>query len=164
MSDLNYLTVAEYAAAKHITKQAVYKQLNTKLKAFLVVVDGQKYIDKAALGIPTDADKSTIEPDLNEVEQPLNEVEQPLNNHFQLFLQAQIEEKDKTIESLLRQIESLTQQNERLTDLLHNSQVLLAAEKQQQMLIVQANNKEETEETHEKKSIFSIFRKKNKKL
>lgn len=154
MSNDNYITVAEYAAAKHITKQAVYKQLNKRLKKFLVVVDGQKFIDKAALG-------DSAESDLNEVEQPF---EQPLNNQIQPFLQAQIEEKDKTIESLLRQIESLTQQNERLTDLLHNSQVLLAAEKQQQMITAQAESKDQTEETQEKRGIFSLFRKKNKKL
>lgn len=154
MSNENYITVAEYAAAKHITKQAVYKQLNKRLKKFLVVVDGQKFIDKAALG-------DSAESDLNEVEQP---IEQPLNNQIQPFLQAQIEEKDKTINSLLRQIESLTQQNERLTDLLHNSQVLLAAEKQQQMITAQAESEEQTEEPQEKRSIFSLFRKKNKKM
>lgn len=158
MSNEKYLTVAEYAAAKHITKQAVYKQLNKGLKQFLVVVDGQKFIDKAALG-------DSVETELNKGEQPF---EQPLNNQIQPFLQAQIEEKDRTINSLLRQIESLTQQNERLTDLLHNSQVLLAAEKQQQMITAQAESEEQTEEQteepQEKRSIFSLFRKKNKKM
>lgn len=155
MSDINYLTVAEYAAAKHITKQAVYKQLNTKLKAFLVVVDGQKYIDKAALG-------DSIETELNKDEQPF---EQPLNNQIQPFLQAQIEEKDRTIERLLRQIESLSQQNERLTDLLHNSQVLLAAEKQQQLITAQTESEEQSTEPQEERkrnSIFSFLKRKNK--
>lgn len=155
MSDINYLTVAEYAAAKHITKQAVYKQLNTKLKEFLVVVDGQKYIDKAALG-------DSIETELNKGEQPF---EQPLNNQIQPFLQAQIEEKDRTIERLLRQIESLSQQNERLTDLLHNSQVLLAAEKQQQLITAQTESEEQPTEPQEEKkinSIFSFLKRKNK--
>lgn len=155
MSNENYLTVAEYAAAKHITKQAVYKQLNKGLKQFLVVVDGQKFIDKAALG-------DSVETELNNVEQP---IEQPLNNQIQPFLQAQIEEKDKTIASLLRQIESLTQQNERLTDLLHNSQVLLAAEKQQQMITAHTESEEQPIEPQEEKkrnSIFSFLKRKNK--
>ena len=155
MSDINYLTVAEYAAAKHITKQAVYKQLNTKLKEFLVVVDGQKYIDKAALG-------DSIETELNIGEQSF---EQPLNNQIHPFLQAQIEEKDRTIERLLRQIESLSQQNERLTDLLHNSQVLLAAEKQQQLITAQTESEEQPTEPQEEKkinSIFSFLKRKNK--
>lgn len=161
MSADNLLTVAEYADAKRITKQAVYKQLNNRLKEFLVVVDGKKYIDKAALC-------NSQKTDSTEVKQDSTEVEQPSNNQIQPWLQAQIEEKDKTIESLLRQVESLTQQNERLTDLLHNSQVLLAAEKQQQMITAQAESEEQTEEQteepQEKRSIFSLFRKKNKKM
>lgn len=155
MSNENYLTVAEYAAAKHITKQAVYKQLNKGLKQFLVVVDGQKFIDKAALG-------DSVETELNKGEQPF---EQPLNNQIQPFLQAQIEEKDRTIERLLRQIESLSQQNERLTDLLHNSQVLLAAEKQQQLITAQTESEEQPTEPQEEKkrnSIFSFLKRKNK--
>ena len=155
MSNENYLTVAEYAAAKHITKQAVYKQLNKGLKQFLVVVDGQKFIDKAALG-------DSVETELNKGEQPF---EQPLNNQIQPFLQAQIEEKDRTIERLLRQIESLSQQNERLTDLLHNSQVLLAAEKQQQLITAQTDSEEQPTEPQEEKkrnSIFSFLKRKNK--
>ena len=160
MSADNLLTVAEYADAKRITKQAVYKQLNNRLKEFLVVVDGKKYIDKAALG-------NSQKTDSTEVKQDSTEVEQPFNNQIQPWLQAQIEEKDKTIESLLRQIESLTQQNERLTDLLHNSQVLLAAEKQQQMITAHTESEEqpiEATETQKKRGIFSLFRKKNKKL
>ena len=155
MSNENYLTVAEYAAAKHITKQAVYKQLNKGLKQFLVVVDGQKFIDKAALG-------DSVETELNKGEQPF---EQPLNNQIQPFLQAQIEEKNRTIERLLRQIESLSQQNERLTDLLHNSQVLLAAEKQQQLITAQTESEEQPTEPQEEKkrnSIFSFLKRKNK--
>ena len=155
MSNENYLTVAEYAAAKHITKQAVYKQLNKGLKQFLVVVDGQKFIDKAALG-------DSVETELNKGEQPF---EQPLNNQIQPFLQAQLEEKDRTIERLLRQIESLSQQNERLTDLLHNSQVLLAAEKQQQLITAQTESEEQPTEPQEEKkrnSIFSFLKRKNK--
>jgi hypothetical protein len=160
MSADNLLTVAEYADAKRITKQAVYKQLNNRLKEFLVVVDGKKYIDKAALG---DSEKT----DSTEVKQDSTEVEQPLNNQIQPWLQAQIEEKDKTIESLLRQVETLTQQNATLTDLLHNSQVLLAAEKQekqQQLLMSNTESEEQPIETTEKRGIFSLFKRKGKKM
>lgn len=160
MSADNLLTVAEYADAKRITKQAVYKQLNNRLKEFLVVVDGKKYIDKAALGNSEKADST-------EVKQDSTEVEQPFNNQIQPWLQAQIEEKDKTIESLLRQVETLTQQNATLTDLLHNSQVLLAAEKQekqQQLLMSNTESEEQPIETTEKRGIFSLFKRKGKKM
>lgn len=145
MKNENHITVSEYAAIKGISKQAVYKRLNNSLKQFLIVVDGKKYIDRAALSEEENQK-------LNEVEQPF---EQPFNNHFQPLLESQIAEKDKVIESLLRQIENLQEQNSKLTDLLRNEQVLLAAEKKLYL-------EQETATTKEKKGIFGIFRKKQK--
>lgn len=141
----NLLTVSQYAAIEGISKQAVYKRLNNKLKGFLVEVDGQKYIDRAVLN-------EVEQPKVEEVEQP---IEQPLNNQNQPFLEKQIEEKDKVIESLLRQIDTLQEQNKNLTELLRNEQVLLAAEKKLYL-------EEETTTTKEKKGILSIFKRKNK--
>lgn len=135
MNKKPYLSVSEYAAIKGISKQAVYKQLNNKLKGFLTEVDGKKYIVLSAL---TEEERRRVEM----VEQPIKQpVEQPIDNPIQPLLERQIAEKDKTIESLLRQIENLQAQNSKLTDmngqlaeLLKNSQVLLAAEKQQQFI------------------------------
>lgn len=107
-----YLTVAEYAEIKGISKQAVYKQLNNKLNNYVETVEGKKCLKISVL-------KEDIQPNSTKVEQPI-----------QPFFEAQIKEKDKTIDSLLRQIEALQEQNTRLTELLHNSQVLLAVEKQ----------------------------------
>ena len=149
MNNNEYLSVSQYAELKGISKQAVYKQLNNKLKPFLIVVDGKKYIDRAVL---TEDDN----PQLNN-RQPIVEqqVEQPTTNQIQLLLEQQLAEKDTTIQSLLRQIENLQEQNSKLTDLLHNSQVLLAVEKKVYL-------EQENETTKEKKGIFGIFRKKAK--
>ena len=117
----NYITVSQYAEIKGISKQAVYKRLNNQLKDSLIMVDKQKCIKIEALS--EDEVKS-----LNQVEQPLNQVKQPLNNQFQPLFEKELEEKNKTIESLLRQIENLQAQNSKLTELLGNSQYLLAAE------------------------------------
>lgn len=145
MINENYITISQYATIKGITKQAVYKQLNNKLKPFLIVFNGKKCLDLAVL---TEYERKKF----NEVEQPF---EQPFNNQSQPFYESQIAEKDKVIESLLRQVENLQEQNSRLTELLHNSQVLLGAEKK--LLLEQ-----ETGTTKNKKSIFNIFRKKEK--
>ena len=145
-----YITVAEYAKRKGISKQAVYKQLNNKLKVFVNLVDGKKLIDIKALQ------------DFNstKVEQLSTEVEQP-------YLQKQIEEKDKVIQQLLEQITTLqeqngrlTEQNGKLTDLLSNSQLLLAMEQKKQL--EQGNPPtDKTEIPKEKKrKFFDIFRKK----
>ena len=144
-----YITVAQYAEIKGISKQAVYKRLNNLLQPFLIVVESRKYIDIAAL-------TAEEQGRLFGVEQPF---EQPLNNQNQPtadFWQRQIEEKDSTIASLLRQIDILQEQNSRLTELLANSQLLLAAEKKEKTLLLE----EETTTTKRKKGIFGIFRKK----
>ena len=140
-----YLTIAEYAEIKGISKQAVYKQLNNKLKDYVEIVENKKRLKISVLeeNIQPHSTKveQPIQPISTKVEQPIQpistEVEQPIQpisteveQPIQPFLEAQIKEKDKTIDSLLRQIEALQEQNTRLTELLHNSQVLLAVEKQ----------------------------------
>ena len=127
MEEKKYISISEYATIKGISKQAVYKQLNNKLKKFVVMVENKKMLDIAVL---------TAE-ELNQVEQPLNQVEQPLNNQFQPLFEKELEEKNKTIESLLRQIENLQEQNSRLTELLSNSQYLLAAEQKKALEPIQ---------------------------
>jgi valyl-tRNA synthetase len=141
------ISISDYAALKGISKQAVYKQLNNKLKDFLIVVDGKKYILLAAFGEPTETKLN------NQVEQPSTKVEQPLNNQVEFLFEKQLAEKDTTIQSLLRQLESLQEQNHRLTELLQNSQVLLAAEKK--LYIEEEKGKEK-----EKKGFLGFFKKK----
>lgn len=134
----DYITVSQYAKVKGITKQAVYKQLNNHLKDSLIMVDNKKCIKIEALN---EVEKQQ----LNQVEQPFNEVEQPFNNHFQPLFEKELEEKNKTIESLLRQIESLQEQNGKLTELLSNSQYLLAAEQKKALELTQPQEtKQET--------------------
>ena len=143
-----YISVSQYAEAKGISKQAVYKQLNNKLKPFLKVVDGKKCLDISVL---------------TEIEQPkVNQVEQPLNNQVESLFAKQIEEKDKTIQSLLRQVENLQEQNGRLTELLHNSQYLLAAE-QKKFIEPPQPQETETTETETKKGFFARLKQKRNK-
>ena len=155
-----YITVAQYAEIKGISKQAVYKRLNNLLQPFLIVVESRKYIDIAAL-------TAEEQGRLFGVEQPFEQPENNQNQPTAEFWQRQIEEKDSTIASLLRQIDILQEQNSRLTDtiqeqnsrlteLLANSQLLLAAEKKEKTLLLE----EETTTTKRKKGIFGIFRKK----
>lgn len=157
-----YISVSQYAEAKGISKQAVYKQLNNKLKPFLKVVDGKKCLDISVL---TEVEQQG----LNEVEQQFNQVEQPLNNPFQPLFEKELEEKNKTIESLLRQIDTLQEQNGRLqeqngklTELLSNSQYLLAAE---QKKFIEPPQPQETEstETETKKGFFARLKRKRNK-
>ena len=127
-----FLSISEYAKIKGISKQAVYQQLNKKLKDFVQVVDNQKFISIQALD----------ENDLKKLEQPIeqefNQVEQPVE---QAFLISQLEEKDRQIDRLMKQIENLQ-------ELLNQSQRLQAADKQ---LLLEKKNK---------KGLLSLFSRK----
>ena len=117
----DYITISQYAEIKGISKQAVYKKLNNQLKDSLILIDNKKCLKIEVLD-------EVERQELNQVEQPLNQVEQPLNNQFKPLFEKELEEKNNTIKSLLKQIETLQEQNSRLTELLGNSQYLLAAE------------------------------------
>ena len=141
-NEKQYITVAEYAEIKGISKQAVYKQLNNKLNNYVETVEGKKCLKISVL-------EESIQPYSTEVEQPIQPV-----------WEAQLKEKDKTIDSLLRQIEALQKQNDRLTDLLQNSQMLLAVEKQQLISAQEAKTEDTAEPIQQKpkKKLFDIFR------
>lgn len=152
------ISISDYAALKGISKQAVYKQLNNRLKPFLILVDNQKFISVAALS----QEEQTKLKGVEQPSQPFQpQVEQP-SQPSPTFYEQQIAEKDKQIESLLRQIETLQGQNTQLTNLLQNSQVLLA---QQNQLLLGATPKETSaaEETTDKESQAPQEEKKKKK-
>lgn len=119
-----YLSISEFAEIKGITPQAVYKQLNNKLKDFLIEVESKKYIKIEALS----------ESELKKVDKlfdnDFNNNSQEFNNHFQPFFEKQIEEKDKQIEKLFEMIAEKDKQIENLQNLLSQSQHLQAMEKQ----------------------------------
>lgn len=99
------ITVAEYAKAKGVSVQSVYKQLNNRLKPYLKEVDGKKYLLSTVL--------TEIQPNHS------TEDEQPFNNHStEVLNQSLIETMQKTIEVLQNQLstkdEQIKQLNERL--------------------------------------------------
>lgn len=168
MHNKELISINDYAALKGISKQAVYKQLNNRLKPFLIEVDNRKYISIKALS----QEEQTKLKDIEQPFQPFQpQVEQP-SQPSPTFFEQQIAEKDKQIESLLRQIETLQGQNTQLTNLLQNSQVLLA--QQNQLLLGEtkkesatteenaAQDTQEPQEERKKKKGFKLFGRKNK--
>ena len=142
------LSVSEYAEIKGISKQAVYKQLNNKLKNFVVEVENQKYIDRAVL---SEEENTQNLPKFNN--QKLK-VEQQFNNQIQPLLEQQIAEKDKQIENLFKQIAEKDKQIETLQELLSQSQKLQAMDRQ--ILLEEKNQKQK------KKGFLKLFAKKEK--
>lgn len=109
-----YLSIKDFAAAVGITKQAVYKQLNNKLKPYLKEVDNKKMIEKSALLL------FERKSDLNQDEQQLNN---QLNEKLIDMLQKELEEKGQQLHEKDKQIAELQK-------LLDQSQKLNAMDKQ----------------------------------
>ena len=144
------LTVQEFADVAGISKQAVYKALNNKLKPFVQLVDGKKMLKNQALrevyGV--------------EVEQPdnptLNNQSQPLETVIAM-LQRELEVKNGQIEALQRQNELLTSALENTTSSLQAAQALHAGTMQQQLAAPEESAAEVVTET--KKPWYHVFKK-----
>lgn len=146
MSDkTNYLKISEFATKAGVSRQTIYNDLTGKLTDFVKVIDGIKMLDIQALSIY--GVKDTVKLD--------SQFTVKFDNDLTAFLQRQIEEKDKQIESLYKLLdkekeeakekdsqiqkyaEHIREQEKRLADLLeqsqqlnHNNQVLLLKEKE----------------------------------
>lgn len=148
-----YITIAEYARLKGITKQAAYKQADGKIKDYVRIIKGQKYIDIHSL---EGLDKTTFEVEkVEQVEQKscstVNQLIQCDNNSVSIpevkknidtekdelieFLKGQLLEKDKVIASLQEtnnrqgllleeKDKYILEQSGKITDLLEKSQQL----------------------------------------
>lgn len=129
-----YMSVAEFADCAGCSKQAVYQQLNKKLKPYVKVIDGKKTINSKAL---REVYGKEIQPESQSV---VKEVDQELNKELIDLLKTQIEEKDRQIEDLHRLLER------------EQVQVAIAQNKLQELEDKQRQETAEKQEEPEKKS------------
>lgn len=156
-----FLTVKEFAEQANISQQAVYKQLNSRLKPFIHNVKGQKFIEATALEkfYSTQVVQS-LNPDSTQENQDIQpQVVQPLNpdsiliqpqkdeqtdTEKQQELEDQIKELQKQIKQIIEndqeerqflrdQIKQKDKQIESLTENLKIAQHLAAADKKKVM-------------------------------
>lgn len=114
MTELNDLmTIKEFAAASGRSPQTLYKQLSTRLAAFLREIDGQKYIERRALvevfGI---GDEQPVQPQENNFCAKVDNAEQPLHT----ILKAELEAKNQQIARLMGELEAERQHSRELAD------------------------------------------------
>lgn len=88
-----YLSIKEFAELVGVSQQAIYKQLNNKLKPYLKVVDNKKMLNKSAVELFKKPDNSST-------------VEQQLINMLQTELN-QKNEQIATLQKLLDQEQQL---------------------------------------------------------
>lgn len=109
------LTIKEFSEVAGRSKQAIYKQIGTRLASYVHEKDGKKYIERRALDeVFKVGDNQPIQ--LDELQKTFN-VEQQLYSTMQVtieLLQNQIRVKDQQIESKDKQIEEL---NARLAEI-----------------------------------------------
>jgi len=110
----DYLSIKEFAKRVEQTPQAIYKQLDNKLKDYFKVIDGKKMIHKSAILAVYNVKSS-------------DSVEQQLIN----LLKEELKQKDKQIEELQR---LLSQQQELQMVQLKNIPLLVTSDPEQEDL------------------------------
>lgn len=137
MVEKDLLNIKEFAEKAGISIQAVYKQLNTRLKDYVVIVDNKKMLKKSALSeiYGKNQQEEKVETDSTENSTELNQVVQ--------LLKEQLKAKDEQIE--------------RLTTLLNQEQQLHLLEKQKLMALEDKQREPEQVSEPEKKSFWKRF-------
>lgn len=105
-----YISIKEFAELAGVSQQAIYKQLNNKLKTYLKVVDGKKSLEKSALELFKKQENSST-------------VEQQLIN----MLQTELNQKNEQI----AQLQKLLDQEQQLHAMARQELKLLEEKKQE---------------------------------
>lgn len=106
-----YIGIAEFAKRVKVSKQAIYQQLDKKLKPYLIVIDGKKKLNIKAISEVYDKQSEEID----------KEVEQEENSKLIDILTRQLMEKDRQISELHRLMATTQMQ---LTEASHRLQEL----------------------------------------
>ena len=165
-----YLTVQEFAAAAGVSKQAIYKQMNSRLAPYVQTIKGQRKIAAAALHEFYDTVEQPKQPEATENQQkPTEKVENSTDNQpnstitkqpettenqeptslekrideLEKLLQKQIEEDRQEKEFLKDQIRQKDKTIENLTENLKMAQQLAAADKKKLLEIEQRQQEKE---------------------
>ena len=128
------MTIKAFAEAAGRSQQAIYKQISTRLASYVHEKDGQKYIERRALGeVFKIGDVQPIQPETAPKSSEMNNVEQRLYAAMQAtidLLQEQVRAKDRQLESK-EQLTQLTAALEHTTTSLQAAQALHAGTMQQ---------------------------------
>lgn len=139
-----YLTIAEAAEAANVTKQALYKRLNSTLKPYVQIVDGVKYVHKSALKqlTPTTVKSKFTANKVNVESTPSGDILTAMNRTIDSMesyiktLEGQLSIKDKQIDDLNGRLEqALTSTSNGQYLLLQANKDLLQAAKEEKQFV-----------------------------
>ena len=150
--DKELLSIKQFAEAVGQTQQAIYRQLNRRLKNYVVLESGKKYIKAEAVGMYTEQEYINAEQAFNNKLNELNGVEQLIESQRKQIetLQNELEEKNK-------QIQFFQEQLAETTAALKASQSIQALYMQQ----IEDKKADQEQEQQQKKGLFArIFSRK----
>lgn len=125
MKNNEYLSVKQFSERAGVSSQAVYKQLNNKLKKFKKVENGKTYVNIRGLSCFVSTNSTNV---VQPVEQLSTNVEQPVEQMIEL-LKEQLKAKDETLKNAMRITE--------------NTQILLKNQQEKSMPAIEEKNKEQ---------------------
>ncbi len=142
MKSNEYLSVKQFSERAGVSSQAVYKQLNNKLKKFKKVENGKTYVNIRGLSCFVATNSTNV---VQPVEQLSTNVEQPVEQMIEL-LKEQLKAKDETLKNAMRITE--------------NTQILLKNQQEKSMPAIEEKNKEQLDQ-EKKEQLNEIEKLKN---
>lgn len=154
MKDGEFLTVKEFANSAARTTQAIYQQIDNKLKPYCQCIDGKKMIEKRAL-----KEVFNIDPD-QELDKKKDSKNITIDSNLYKILKEELEAKNKQILSLQEQVLSL--QAELFAEHQHSREqadkIAIFADQAQKLQLAQMkpqlSEDEDLEMMRERKGIF----------
>jgi hypothetical protein len=160
-NEKDLLTIAEFAAAADVSKQAIYSQLETRLKQFVQVVDGVKMLKYEALEkFYLNQVDTTNKSSFNQVEQVKND--NSISEKLIDLLSQQLEIKDKQIEELNKRLAEMSGTIQQQQQLLDQQQKLTMIEKKVAAAAEPDEAEQEEPQQQNRRTIFNLFKRERK--
>lgn len=131
MKNNEYLSVKQFSERAGVSSQAVYKQLNNKLKKFKKVENGKTYVNIMGLSCFVSTNSTNVE--------------QPVEQMIEL-LKEQLKAKDEQIRALNEQLKAKDETLKNAMRITENTQILLKNQQEKSMPAIEEKNKEQLDQ------------------
>lgn len=131
MKNNEYLSVKQFSERAGVSSQAVYKQLNNKLKKFKKVENGKTYVNIRGLSCFVSTNSTNVE--------------QPVEQMIEL-LKEQLKAKDEQIRALNEQLKAKDETLKNAMRITENTQILLKNQQEKSMPAIEEKNKEQLDQ------------------
>ena len=142
MKNNEYLSVKQFSERAGVSSQAVYKQLNKKLKKFKKVENGKTYVNIRGLSCFVSTNSTEV---AQPVEQLSTKVEQPVEQMIEL-LNEQLKAKDEQIRALNEQLKAKDETIKNAMRITENTQILLKNQQEKSMPAIEETYKEQLDQ------------------